>query len=131
MLFTSEDDKLVAPREILLHAVLPLTEFSKTFLEGCLNRMGMSHHKYGTVAGTKGKVDHIAGAQHRIERYQEDGNKEWLMDAANMLMCEFMIGNHPQAHYRPTDSDESPGRVGLNGARSSGHNDSLIWRPHE
>lgn len=118
----------VKPRTILLEAALPLTEFSKQFLEGMLNRMGMSHFKYGSVAGTKGKIDHIAGALVRIERYQADGNGEWLMDAANMLMIEFMVKNHPNAHYEPQDSDTSPGRVGINGANGRGHNDSPLWK---
>lgn len=44
----------------------------------------------------------------------EPGNAEYLVDAANMLMIEFMHPAHPKAHYTATDSAGSPGRVAQN-----------------
>jgi hypothetical protein len=32
------------------------------------------------------------------------------MDAGNCAMIEFMFPQHPNAHFRATDSTESPGR---------------------
>jgi hypothetical protein len=44
------------------------------------------------------------------------GNAEYLVDAANFLMIEFMHPAHPAAHYRATDASGSPGRVMSNRA---------------
>ena len=35
------------------------------------------------------------------------------MDAANYAMFEFMYPQHPEAHFRATDSHESAGIVGI------------------
>lgn len=42
------------------------------------------------------------------------GNTEYLVDAANFLMIEFMHPAHPKAHYRATDKEGSPGREAYN-----------------
>jgi hypothetical protein len=44
----------------------------------------------------------------------EPGNAEYLVDAANFLMIEFMHPAHPNAHYAATDKEGSPGRVATN-----------------
>lgn len=94
---------------------IPSSEFSKSFLQGMVNRMGVSFHKYGKVEDAFPELDPLASLQLRLEKYQETGNTEWLMDAANFAMIEFMHPSHPEAHYRGTDSKESPGRVTTNG----------------
>jgi hypothetical protein len=117
----------VRDRTLTLTAVFASEDVSSKFITGMLNRMGMSRFKYGAVKDTKGKIDHVASMKERLARYEEDGNAEWLMDVANMCMIEYMVGNHPKHHFRATDSDESPGRVGKRGQKSSAHNDSRIW----
>jgi hypothetical protein len=49
----------------------------------------------------------------RIELYKQTGNKEHLVDAANFLRIEYKYPKHPKAHFRGTDSRESPGLVGI------------------
>ncbi len=89
----------------------PDSEFSIEFVSMMKNRMGMSYHKYGPVAKAyPHKVSAMSCAQERLAKYAEDGNTEWLLDAANFLMIEFMHPAHEKAHFRATDSDESPGR---------------------
>lgn len=102
-----------APRPLLPIEELgaPLTEFDETFVVGMRKRMAVSFHKYGPVAAAAGKVDALASLEQRLEKYRETGNTEWLMDAANFAMMEFMQPQHPQAHFRGTDADESPGRT--------------------
>lgn len=101
------------------------TEVSRTFIQGMADRMAVSFHKYGAVKQAYPKdVDAIASLKTRLERYLEDGNTEWLMDVANFAMIEFMLPRHPKAHYRPTDSNESPGRTKTDG-RSAGQNHNL------
>jgi hypothetical protein len=84
-----------------------------------VDRMGVSHFKYGPVADAyPSKVDAIASLKKRLDRYAEDGNTEWLMDVANFAMIEFMHPRHPAAHFRPTESHESPGRRWHNGTET-------------
>lgn len=94
----------------------PETEYSETFIQGMVNRMSVSYYKYGPVAeAVPDNVDALASLRLRLERYEQTGNTEWLMDAANYAMMEFMHPRHPGAHYRPTDSAESPGSVTVAG----------------
>lgn len=87
------------------------TEFSEKFVKGMQDRMIVSFHKYGAVADAyPDKVNAIESLKKRLALYEEDGNTEWLMDVGNFAMIEFMFPAHPKAHFRPTDSDESPGR---------------------
>lgn len=97
----------------------PTTEFSLSFLQGMLDRMAVSFHKYGAVKDAFPDLDPIGSLQQRLEKYAETGNTEWLMDAANFAMIEFMHPQHPEAHYRGTDSKESPGRVVKGGVSST------------
>lgn len=103
----------------------PSSEFSQKFLDGMVERMGVSFYKYGKVADAyPSKVDALESLQMRIEKYVETGNTEFLMDVANFAMIEFMHPKHPQAFYKATDSDESPGRATNSGqVTSKGNNE--------
>jgi hypothetical protein len=90
---------------------VPASEFSQPFVQGMADRMAVSFCKYGRVAEAyPSRVDAIASLKLRLEKYAKDGNTEWLMDVANFAMIEFMHPRHEKAHFRPTDSKESPGR---------------------
>jgi hypothetical protein len=96
---------------------IPATEVSQQFLQGMADRMGVSFCKYGAVADAyPHKVDAIASLRKRLDKYEADGNTEWLMDVGNFAMIEFMYPRHAKAHFRPTDSNESPGRAWNSGA---------------
>lgn len=89
----------------------PETEFSSDFMKAMLTRMAMSFFKYGPVATAfPTKVDALATLRKFLDLYERDGNTEHLVDAANYAMIEFMHPRHPQAHFRATESKESPGR---------------------
>jgi hypothetical protein len=95
-----------------LSPVVPSSEYSEKFLQMMLNRMGASYFKYGAVAdGFPDKINALRCVELRLKTYTETGNTEFLIDAANFLMIEFMRPRHPKAHFKPTDSQESPGRV--------------------
>lgn len=89
------------------------TEFSEDFTEKMKNRMITSYYKYGKVADNYGNqnVNAIKSLEKRIQKYKETGNTEWLVDAANFAMIEFMYSQHENAHFQATDSDKSPGLV--------------------
>jgi adenylate kinase family enzyme len=92
------------------------------------DRMAVSWCKYGLVADAyPTRADAIASLHKRLEKYAETGNTEWLMDVANFAMIEFMRPRHSQAHFRGTDSHESPGRV-FEGLVSQRRNDAEVQR---
>lgn len=95
----------------------PASEFSEDFADGMRKRMAVSFHKYGLVKDGAAVIDCIDCLKQRLNNYLLDGNTEWLMDVANFAMMEFMFPSHPKAHFRATDSDESPGRK----SASTGH----------
>jgi hypothetical protein len=92
----------------------PPEQYSEQFLQGMINRVAISWHKYGP-SRLNTNVDWVASALVRIQKYQETGNSEWLIDAANYCMIETLYPRHPNAHHRATDSHESPGRIDLDG----------------
>ncbi len=90
----------------------PGTEVSETFVRGMRDRMATSFFKYGAVADAyPHKVNAIESLQARLEKYYDTGNTEWLIDAANFAMIEFMHPSHRRAHFKPTEAGESPGRA--------------------
>lgn len=98
--------------EIVWSDGIPTSEFSREFAQGMADRMAVSYCKYGRAAEAyPSRVDAIKSLHQRLERYAETGNTEWLMDVANFAMIEFMRPRHEKAHYRATDSKESPGRI--------------------
>jgi len=77
-----------------------------------VNRMAVSNHKYGRLqdnCGPRGNIDALACLIQRLDEYALTGNTEFLIDAANFAMIEFIVPSHPHAHFKATDSDESPG----------------------
>lgn len=93
-----------------LKAVLA-TEFSEPFVEGMRQRMIVSFYKYGPVADAyPHKVSAIASLTDRLRKYAETKNTEFLIDAANFAMIEFMLPSVEGAFFAGTDDDQSPGR---------------------
>jgi len=92
---------------------IPETEFSPAFVQGMLEKMEMSWVKYGPVADSH--LNNLASAQQRIDKYIATGNTEYLQDASNFIMMEFMKPSVEDAYFKSTDSEESPGRTFANG----------------
>jgi hypothetical protein len=91
------------------------TEYSERFDELRKNRMVVSHYKYGFIKenAEKRAVEYIPTLEKRLQAYKDTGNTEFLADIANFAMIEFMYPQHPNAHFEATDSDKSPGLVGM------------------
>jgi hypothetical protein len=84
----------------------------------------VSFYKYGAVAdGFPERMNALDSLQLRIDKYRETGNVEYLVDAANFAMIEFMHPKHERAHYKATDVSGSPGRVS--------NNKDIYDRPHQ
>lgn len=122
-------------------AGVPDSEYSETFLQGMVNRMGMSFFKYGLAADAyPSRINAIDSLLLRLRAYmgverleaafervrctpdrrhrREAGNTEYLMDAANFAMIEFMHPSIEGATFEATDSDGSTGRVTAGGSVS-------------
>lgn len=89
-----------------VHKILQ-TEFCEEFVELMKNRMVMGCMKYGLVSKYKREDldnrDEIKNCRFRIRAYLDSGNPEYLVDAANFLMIEFM---QMKGQFIPTDDDE-------------------------
>lgn len=88
------------------------SEVSSTFIQGMADRMAMSFYKYGIASLAYPRlVDAMKSLELRLDKYKQTGNTEYLIDAANFAMIEFMYPRHPKAFFEPTDSKGSPGRM--------------------
>ncbi len=90
-------------------------DYSERFDELRKHRVELSRLKYGSAAKNfrTGNVNALQTMGLCVNKYMETGNTEYLTDAANYLMFEFMYPQHPNAHFRATDSKESAGVVGI------------------
>ena len=90
-------------------------EYSDEFDKLRKNRVEISFYKYGPAAQNfgQGYVNALGSMKKCLDKYQETGNREYLCDAANYLMFEFMFPTHEKAHFRATDSKESAGIDGM------------------
>jgi len=71
------------------------------------NRMVLGTLRYGDYkAPNAPKYDRVGSAIKRLQRYQETGNTEFLVDTANMCMIEFDRPHHPKAHFHAVDDGE-------------------------
>lgn len=71
-------------------------EYSDEFDKLRQNRVELSYYKYGSASINFGcgLVNALETHELCIKKYLETGNREYLLDAANYLMFEFM---YPQA----------------------------------
>lgn len=87
------------------------SETDETFIQGMKDRMVVSFYKYGALRDAyPHKISAIASLQDRLRKYAETKNTEYLIDAANFCMIEFMAPSLEGAFFQGTDDDGSPGR---------------------
>lgn len=68
-----------------------------------LNRMGVSYFKYGAVADAYPlRVKALDSLQLRVETYLKGGNAEFLLDAVNFAMIEYMHPSVPGGRRLPS-----------------------------
>jgi len=77
-----------------------------------LNRMKVSHHKYGAMSNKYPESAHaVDSLDKRLGMYRETGNTENLLDVANFAVIEHLFPSHPRAFFRAQSAKESPGLV--------------------
>jgi hypothetical protein len=97
---------LAEPRPVLKLADLERSEWSGTFERLMRNRLIMGALRYGRLhAPGKRRYDRVGGAQKRLLQYQQSGNTECLVDAANMCLLECEEGRHPFRHFHALNGD--------------------------
>lgn len=79
------------------------------------NRVEVSFYKYGPAAINFGEklVNAKNSAAICVKKYEETKNKEYLLDAMNYLMFEFMYPSMDGVYFKATDSSESAGKDGV------------------
>ncbi len=86
---------------------LIVSEWCAEFIQYMHNRMIFGRFRYGAMSDPKkGQYDNIGSAIKRLFKYKLDGNLEHLVDAANLAMIEFAIGNHHKRHFNSIDNGE-------------------------
>jgi len=132
-------------------SAVPESECSPAFMQAMYDRMAVSFFKYGLVAQAyPEKVDAVKSLLQRLIKYcgferieaglkrlhedttftkklapEGDGNTEWLVDAGNFAMIEFLRPAHKAAHFLGTDAGASPGRVTTVGSHTAKGNVDL------
>lgn len=83
------------------------TEWSPLFEKLMRNRLIIGAMRYGCLH-EKGKAvyDRIDSMEKRLRKYKETGNLEFLVDIANLALCEFEEGKHPNKHFHSIDDGE-------------------------
>lgn len=86
---------------------LKQSEWSVDFEKLMRNRLVVGAYRYGLIGTTgKSKYDRVASMVKRLTKYQESGNKEFLVDVANLCLLEFVECHHPTAHFKSIDDGE-------------------------
>lgn len=96
-----EEPKPMPPPEVLRK-----TQMSQRFITLMENRMIMGTLRYGKWQDNKAngiRYDRIGSVRKRLDIFQETGNLEVLVDVANLVMIEFEISDHPNAHFGSID----------------------------
>jgi hypothetical protein len=89
-------------------------EYCEEFDERRKQAIIVSYHKYGPSKENfqRGMVDAIGSLKKNLQKFEETGNTEYLVDVANYAMFRFMYPMKDEG-YRPTDSDQSAGVDGV------------------
>lgn len=87
-------------------AQLRQSEWSEAFENLMRNRLVMGALRYAPMVekrkGTR-RWDMVGAMRAKLEKYEETGNTEYLVDMANYCLLEFECGQHPKRHFHALD----------------------------
>lgn len=87
---------------------IPAKRFLPPFVALMFNRLRVGYYRYGHDDHRTGiEYDLAREAGKRLVLYQETGNLEFLVDAANYCALEFVFGKHSNRHFEAHD-DSAP-----------------------
>lgn len=85
-------------------------EYNFAFIKKCQGAMVESYHKYGSIKEnyrTHKTINAVATLKQKLQKYEDTGNTDFLVDVGNYAMIEFTYPQHPGAHYKHTDTGKS------------------------
>lgn len=88
--------------------------WSPEFIELMSNRMVTGCMRYGHTSTQRDSANQygvIASLERRLQDYKETGNKENLVSIANCAMVEFMLEQHPNAHFDANATNDIHGEL--------------------
>lgn len=92
------------PEAKFSYSSLAETEWSPEFENHMRCRLIMGALRYGPLhAPNKPQYDRVKSMIKRLTRYAENGNKEYLVDVANLCLLEFEECDHPLKHFHSQD----------------------------
>jgi hypothetical protein len=91
--------------------MVPLNQIDIPFIQGMLDRMAVGFFNYGHMRRYEVKSHSLKNAEIRIKHYKKTKNTEFLMDAANYCMMEFVNPSIKGAFYEATTKKQSPGAI--------------------
>lgn len=92
-----------APLEGITYETIQIQECSDGFTQMMDNRLVMGFLRYGPMQSTKPLFYDLNKARDRLKQFEETGNTELLIDAANYCRCEFRRTQHPKKHFHAID----------------------------
>ena len=103
-----ELEEICIPNQYARWKGIPLLEILEQnwhtpFIKLMENRMTMGAFRYGPFKEKSGAYNNIGSIEKRLKLYKETGNDEILVDIANLCMCEFVNGVHPNKHFESLD----------------------------
>ncbi len=92
------------PQKPISIAELKKSEWNPYFEKLMRNRLVLGALRYGRLlAPGKPKYDRVGAMINRLHAYRQTGNKEHLVDVANLSLLEFTECHHPRQHFSPID----------------------------
>jgi hypothetical protein len=86
---------------------LKKSEWDSKFEVLMRNRLILGALRYGKMkSANKPQYDRVSSMIKRLRNYSDSGNKEFLVDVANLCMLEFVECQHPNAHFSSVDDGE-------------------------
>ena len=80
------------------------SEWSLEFEELMRNRLVIGAMRYGRIQSeNRPRYDRVSSMIKRLKRYSETGNKEFLVDVANLCLVEFV---ESKGHFHSIDDGE-------------------------
>lgn len=99
--------------------IIKQMDWSKEYSEEADKRrkalVEQSYYKYGSAAVNFGRklVNALETSEKCVEKYSRTKNKEYLLDAMNYLMFEYMYPGMEGTYFQYTNSDASAGIAGM------------------
>lgn len=97
-------EELQNPSQTLDLNDLCKSEWSVRFETLMRNRLVLGAFRYGLInTPNKKKFKRVESMFDRLELFKKTGNKECLVDVANLCLLEFEECHHPNAHFKSID----------------------------